>query len=217
MQIDKTELLAGVPAKRLRDALRRMDNSEWSPSHLARELGLTKTDAERVLAALVAEGYIEVTKRPRGGFCSGPAAPRLMNVRFIKRIDRGKADALVAGLKERAGAINADDRYVQSVAELQVFGSYVDLSKADCGDVDVAYRRVVKSKYQNLNITDLSNLTREQFPQIRPRNFLIFLYLLEKVILQTLKGRSPYISLHPMAELVKIGVTGTTIFSTAAT
>src|SRR5688572_14673012 len=71
MHIDKNELLAGIPAKRLRDTLRKMDNAEWSPDKLTRELGVGQNDAVSVLAALVAEGYIEAAKRPKGWLRAG--------------------------------------------------------------------------------------------------------------------------------------------------
>ena len=42
MEIDKNELLARVPAKRLRDTLIKMDNANWSRKDLQQALGLKR-------------------------------------------------------------------------------------------------------------------------------------------------------------------------------
>src|SRR6185295_8236565 len=90
IQIGKNELLAGLPAKLLRDALTKMGSDSWSRKKLQQELKLTRPETAGILAALMAEGYPEKSDRLRGWFRTGPAAPRLINVR-LKRIDRAKA------------------------------------------------------------------------------------------------------------------------------
>jgi predicted nucleotidyltransferase len=140
----------------------------------------------------------------------------LVNVPFIKRIDRAKADALVAGLIERAKEINEDDRFVLRVTELRAFGSYIEPDKNDLGDVDIAFAVEVKPAFDAKDVTGLSKRTQHFFPDIPPRNFLDFLFLPRKVVLRTLKNRSPYLSLHPIEDLAKIGVTGRTVFTVAA-
>src|SRR5262245_8680920 len=198
MQIDKNELLAGVPAKRLRDALTKMGNDSWSRKTLREELKRSPRETMDILRALKAEGYLEASDRLRGWYSAGPAAPRLINVRFIKRIDRAKADALVAGLIERAKEINQDNRFVLRVTELRVFGSYIEPDKADLCDVDIAFAVEVKPGFDAKDVTALSKRTQRSFPAIPARNFLEFLFLHRKVVLRTLKSRSPYLSLHPI-------------------
>ena len=212
MQIGKNELLAGVPAKRLRDTLIKMDNANWSRQELQKELGLKRANIANVLAELVAAKFIEPAPRFKGWYRAGEAAARLVNVRFMKRIDRAKAAALVDGLLQRAKQINEDDRFVLAITELRLFGSYLDQTAEDFGDVDVGFGTDVKPTYKALDVTELSKLTQRLLPDISPRNFLEFLFLPKKVILRTLKNRSPYISLHPIQELAKIGVEGQIIF-----
>src|SRR5262245_5425664 len=127
MRVGKNDLLAGVPAKRPRDPLAKMGNDSWSRKKLREELKLSKQETTAILTGLKAEGYLEASDRLRGWYRPGLAAPRLINVVFIKRIDRAKADALVDGLIERAKQINEDDRLVLCVTELRAFGSYIDL------------------------------------------------------------------------------------------
>lgn len=212
MQIGKDELLAGVPAKRLRDALSKMGHDSWSRKKLREELKLPRTGWADILARLKEEGYLDASDRLRGWYRAGPAAPRLINVRFIRRIDRAKADALVAGLIQRAKDINADDRFVLAVTELRAFGSYIEPDKNDLGDVDIGFGVEVKPKFDAKDVSGLSKRTQRAFPDMAARNFLEFLFLPRKVVLRTLKNRSPYLSLHPIEDLAKIGVEGVQIF-----
>jgi hypothetical protein len=212
MHIGKDELLAGVPAKRLRDTLIKIGQDSWSRKKLREELKLAPSETAGILARLKAEGYLAASDRLRGWYRTGPASQRLVNVLFIKRITRAKADTPVAGLIERARQINNDDRFVLSVTELRAFGSYIESDKNDLGDVDIGFAVEVKPKFDADDVTGLSKHTERDFPRIPPRNFLEFLFLPRKVVLRTLKNRSPYISLHSIEDLAKIGVTGATIF-----
>src|SRR5262245_16258844 len=138
MHIGKNDLLAGVPAKLLRDTLSKMGGDSWSRKKLREELKLSPQETMDILRGLKDAGYLEASDRLKGWYRAGPAAPRLINVRFIKRIDRAKADTLVAGLIKRAKEINADDRFVLCVTEVRAFGSYIEPEKNDLGDVDIA-------------------------------------------------------------------------------
>jgi hypothetical protein len=93
-----------------------------------------------------------------------------------------------------------------------VFGSYIEPDKVDLGDVDIAFAVEVKPGIDAKDVTGLSKRTQRGFPAIPARNFLEFLFLPRKVVLRTLKNRSPYLSLHPIEDLAKIGVAGHTIF-----
>ena len=57
MQIGKDDLLAGVPAKLLRDVLTKMGNDSWSQKKLRDELKLPPTGWAGVLAMLKAHGH----------------------------------------------------------------------------------------------------------------------------------------------------------------
>jgi hypothetical protein len=68
----------------------------------------------------------------------------------------------------------------------------------------------MKPGFNAKDVTGLSKRTQRSFPDTR--NFLEFLFLPRKVVLRTLKNRSPYLSLHPVEDLAKIGVVGAIIF-----
>ena len=81
MHIGKNDLLAGVPAKRLRDALTKMGNDSWSRKKLREELKLSPQATMDILRGLRAEGYLEASDRLRGWFRTGPADTRVMTMR----------------------------------------------------------------------------------------------------------------------------------------
>jgi hypothetical protein len=79
-----------VPAKLLRDVLAKMGGDSWSRKKLREELKLVRQETTPNLTRLKSEGHLEASDHLRGWYRAGPAAPRLINVRFLKRIDRAR-------------------------------------------------------------------------------------------------------------------------------
>jgi hypothetical protein len=98
--------------------------------------------------------------------------------KFVRRIDRAKADALLKGALERVTAINTDPAMMYWVTEVRVFGSYLTDTN-DLGDLDLA----VKCEWR------------------RDRTASNYEPGAEQVVLRRVKGRSPYISIHYVEEL----------------
>ena len=59
MRISKDQIICGVPAFDLRAAFKRL-NSGWDALHLRALLGVPISEAETLLEALGADGYIEL-------------------------------------------------------------------------------------------------------------------------------------------------------------
>jgi hypothetical protein len=121
---------------------------------------------------------------------------RLSAVRLAPRINRAKADIIVAGLLARARAINADPDLLYYVDRLIAFGSYAR-GENDLGDIDVMYD--LGSKYHEVKAKGISwqeaNLHRvavaERVQQWDDRESFGRLE-----VLLLLKNRSRYITLH---------------------
>jgi predicted nucleotidyltransferase len=62
------------------------------------------------------------------------------------RIEREVAEAILQRLVERAGEINAEEKYVWRILRLEVFGSMLDPNAATVGDIDIAIETEPKSK-----------------------------------------------------------------------
>jgi predicted nucleotidyltransferase len=62
---------------------------------------------------------------------------QLRNAKFVRRISRLQAEALVVGLLERVEMVNQRDELTHRVTTVRAFGSYVG-DQTDLGDVDLA-------------------------------------------------------------------------------
>jgi hypothetical protein len=100
-----------------------------------------KTEAERVFAALLAEGYLEPNEpeypNDERKYQTSRKGRQLAAANLTKRFSRAKADQEVADLIERANQINARDELVFYVHKIHAFGSYLT-DIADVGDIDLA-------------------------------------------------------------------------------
>lgn len=97
-------------------------------------------EAERLIAALLAEGYLEPHK-PKAEwdtreFELSRKGRQLAAANLLKRLDRAKADKEIADLIARANEINARDELIYFVRKIIVFGSYLT-DGSDFGDIDL--------------------------------------------------------------------------------
>jgi hypothetical protein len=132
MRIEPGSTILGLPAKDVRDFLRRSDlrNADrFSPEDLA------------LADQLIAAGLLEAT---RSGFQTTEAGLRVAGARVSKGYPRSKAEAAVAGLLRRAVDVNAGTwnphttHHVQSVT---LFGSLTgDAAIVSDADVHVELR-----------------------------------------------------------------------------
>lgn len=97
-------------------------------------------EAERVFAALLAEGYLEPNQpeypNDKRKHQTSQKGRQLAAANLTKRFTRAKADKEVADLIERANQINARDELVYYIHKITAFGSYLTDSD-DLGDIDL--------------------------------------------------------------------------------
>lgn len=214
MRVDREATIAGHPIKRVRDFLRRVNSGRWMAEEIAEHFKIES--ANDLIAELINQGLL---KRDTSFPCDdefyalGPNAQRLINVRFVKRIDRQKADRLVAGLLERARHVNADNYYLFSVAEMRAFGSYIDPTQLDLGDVDIA----LSLERRLLDGEDIEGFMKREQKRAsesgrRFSNILQMLDYAEHEVRRFLKARSPYLSLHDMSDMERIGAANVILF-----
>jgi predicted nucleotidyltransferase len=148
-------------------------------------------EAERVFAALLAEGYLEPNEPECAGdkrkYQTSRKGRQLAAANLTKRFGRDKADNEVAALIARANEINARDELVFYVKRITAFGSYLTEIK-DLGDIDL----VVEVAARREKNTDES--------KYRARNsgktvdFMASLGYGEREVLQLLKARKSRLS-----------------------
>jgi hypothetical protein len=98
------------------------------------------TEAERVFATLLDEGYLEPHepehKLDKAKYQTSVKGRRLAAANLTPRFNRAKADNEVAALIARANEINTRDELVFFVHKITAFGSYLTESN-DLGDIDL--------------------------------------------------------------------------------
>ena len=119
---------------RIRQLMRRTVDGSITLQHVRRVLGCSDSDATRVLKRLQKDGYVEST---RGHLEVSMKGNALAMATAASPLRRETAARLIAGLVERAKALNADDNVAYRVGMVVVFGSYVrGVDRPN--DVDVA-------------------------------------------------------------------------------
>jgi len=143
MQITKDDQVAGRSAIAVRAAFRAMRGHTYATRtelhhHLATGLGCSPHEAKDAAQALIDGGYIQHhgSGGVRVGYGLAPAGLRLASASTGKPIPRARAEVLLAELMVRARQINADDTWSR-VERIEVFGSYLDASRATIGDIDL--------------------------------------------------------------------------------
>jgi len=203
MKIDWTETIGGVPLIKVRDLLRYMGAGTTGG-----ERTLTREDISHrvgcdIADGLVGEGLLHVCEKDRHG---GPwyeitdAAPRLANVKMLKRINRSKANFYVTELLRRADDINANLELLYRVKRITAFGSYIT-DAADLGDIDIAVELEFKlSREQRVE----ANKARARASGRLNLSLLDELSFGEREVKQLLRGRNRYISVTNYDSLEKL-------------
>jgi predicted nucleotidyltransferase len=171
MRIDSTATIAGHPALRVRELLRRGRVGEWGTEFVRRALKVDHDEAARVLVLLYEKGLLEPGMVDRG---EQLYRPTLLGRAFAgasagKPIKRATADRLLSEFLGRVEQVNADAYYLFRVARVVVFGSY--LSDAETlSDLDLAIHLDAKEsdwdKHVALEDADQRSSRRgSQFPE----------------------------------------------------
>jgi len=168
-----------------------------------------RAPARALVGYLLAEGYIERAAESGGrdggaSYTSTIKGAALGMTKFVSRIDRAKAEALLKGVLERVAAINSDPEWMHWVTEVRVFGSYLTDAN-DLGDLDLALKyeprwdRSATDRGTREFSAAIEAFAAKHNKQHRP--WIEKLSLPERVVAQRVKGRSPYISMHRVEEL----------------
>jgi predicted nucleotidyltransferase len=158
-------------------------------------------------------GLIEPTNEadnddPTRRYSVTTAGRRLCATRFVKRITRAKADALVKQMLERITSINARDELVYRVSRVRAFGSYAS-DAPEVGDIDLAVE--LEQRYPDKDIIELL-LARAEASGKRLSSYMDRLSYGQQEVHQLLKGRSPYLAIEDSDCPEKFGVATVQLF-----
>lgn len=136
MKVDKNESIADVSIVALRNAFRRFDR--WDTELFTDVLGISDDQAQDLISALLAEGFIEVESGDGYGVWELTTKGRsLANVSFSPRVHRSTADRALRDFLDRVDEVNRDNHWLMKVSRAVVFGSYLDPEVERLGDVDI--------------------------------------------------------------------------------
>jgi hypothetical protein len=127
----------------------------------------------------------------------------LAQASFGKPITRATAASHLSQVVDRARHYNADPGHLLTVAELAVFGSYLDTAVDRLGDLDLAITIVRRE-------TDGDRYVEKvlEYAHASGRRFGVFieeLFWPSRELLMVLKNRSPAIGYHPRGHSVAYG------------
>jgi predicted nucleotidyltransferase len=216
MKVSKSDTLVGLPLIKIRDLLRPYRWGAITAGDVETALGLSGTEAVAVLQAMVEAGFIEPRSEQQWGYVSGQfcitaLGSRLCVSRFVKRITREKAGALVEQMLGRATEINERDELVFRVKRVRAFGSYAG-EAPEVGDIDLAVEW--EERYPDRDIIELL-LARADASGKSLNTYMARLDYGETEVRRLLKGRSPYISIQRGDFPEKFGVPAILLFPAA--
>ena len=201
MKIDKNKRINNIPIIKIRNFLRRFSrgSSEDLLTHISGHFNLTKQEAPKIIEALVEEGYIE--KEGEVYYCTikGNA---LSNVRFIKRMNKEKADKEFSEFMKRVENLNQNNEFIYQVKRIVIFGSYLNPENKDFGDIDIGIElepRIKDKKVFELAENEIISNAIENGKVFS--NIIDELFYPQDLVFKYLKNKSRYISIHRMDQV----------------
>jgi hypothetical protein len=199
MLIVRGELLFGADGFLLRNAasdvlqqpLRHsVDKPLFGLGAFAERIGMPASECMPVLLAMVKDGWLS---HDGDDFAAEQPFIQLSAARIGKeRLSRSKAEQLVGKIVDAARSVNRDgEANCDYVTELAVFGSFLDSSKPELGDLDIGYATHRRKPFQKHEWKGW-----DEFWKRNP----------EKQALLRLKGRSPFVSIHTMKEVAELRI-----------
>ncbi len=209
MRVNWNEEIFGIPLLRIRHLLRRAGDAEFTVAYVAEVLRIKPKTARAVMAELVSRGWVEKAKLDRSAdrrtaiYYETTVAGNAFRIsRAIRRIPRAKAESILEAFLQRVRTVNADDDFGWYVVEVRVFGSYLDETFKDLGDIDLGIEYAMRPIIGR-NIVTYSQERAKRSGRVSLTWFQILTFVQHEVR-QFLKSRNPYISMHRLEDIEDI-------------
>lgn len=201
MKIDKKTLICGIPIIKIREFMRRYRTPEsFSLQTITDYFELTAPSGTSLLNELLNSEYAECVNTDKYKVTIKGNA--LAQAKFVKRMDKAKADKIFNEFMKRVAEINEDESYIFRISKLCLFGSYLNQDANDYGDIDIAYELEHKISDDHRFAEACQRIINNAKTAGK-----VFSSIVEEVcypsnlVLRYLKNRSPYISLHRMEDI----------------
>lgn len=198
MRVLSNDIICGIEAKVLRSFLRKYKNFS---SKKFLEVG----NKNNLNCLLKNEFIISDKKKFFNTTVKGNA---LAASKFIKAINREKADNIVTNLIKRANQINTDEYFIVYVDKIYAFGSYIKKT-IDVGDIDLVAVLILK---ETISKDDAQNISHERTKNKNMSFIDRLFFAIEIEPMKFLKNREQYLNFHRKDELEQLNIKPKLIF-----
>lgn len=212
-QIAKGDTFLGLPAIAARDTLRDWVDGRWRDPFSMTPTRATPHDAVSriaILSEMTAMGWFS---SDTAGYSNArlasltPEARSFMAASMGKRIPRDRALAMANEVIANAAAFNGLPRQIKTIPRIWLFGSLIDDSRHDVGDIDIVIEQDFSPWYLGLGAEDKRRADGEAAGQVGARTFMQALYAPEQIARTAALGgrKRPAISLADVGALKSLG------------
>lgn len=206
MRVDLRENIAGQPAAKVREFLRRAFDGSWDLSYAAKKLHVDLAGARQVVTALQKRGYVRREDSVSGEdhWVNTMQGNAFSHASGAKPLLRASADQRLKEFLTRVEEVGRNPYYLYRVRRVVLFGSYLS-SKDRINDIDLLLSIVPKEKGQKQRLLE-QRRTEEALRQGRSlTTFIDQISWPWLEVLRYLKARSRSISLHTDERILKYG------------
>ncbi len=203
MRIDSKEQIADVEILKVRDLLRRVNNTdEWEADFVVNRLKISPKKANRLIIELNRRGYIEPIRiyRQKQFYRKTLKGSTLGLASAAKPVTRKTANRIIAEFMDRVRQVNSDQSFLVKVKKVLVFGSYLT-DALRINDIDVAVELTWKESHPMVLNEDKAQLALKlsSIAEKKGHQFSSFIGRLEwpeHEVRLFLKSRSRTLSIH---------------------
>lgn len=201
MRIEKGQLIAGIPAIKIRNMFRKIYQF-IDPETVEELLEVSPEEGKRIFDILLQEGYIEKSEE-EGHYEISNLARRLINASAAAPIARDKATEILDGFLSRVVEVNTDPSFLYEVKRVLLFGSYLDPKATHVGDVDLAVSIDRKPGWTMERDQHQSQLDRKKGLNV-PSGDALYWWQAEKIYKHLKSGKRgiAMVPLEPHAEML---------------
>lgn len=150
MKVDKHMTIGNMPIKEIRDFfIRYRTPAKFSLMTVEQYFKISNNSARDLCKELIKREFIEDDRFDK--YAVTEKGNALAQTKFVKRMNKEKADLIFQKFIDRVEEVNSDNTFLYCVKQLFLFGSYLDRSSDDFGDLDIAF--VLERKIKDSTIS----------------------------------------------------------------
>ncbi|MCP2264408.1 hypothetical protein ACFQHV_23690 [Promicromonospora thailandica] len=197
MRLQRGETVARIEPGVARSLARACLVDGTRTDYIAHVVKVDVAEAERLLRQLEADGYVrhetpESDGEPEVWWNTTLPGSGLAGASFLRPINRAKAESHLAGLLDRAASYNADVDKPVWIERISLFGSLLDDTATDFGDVDLHVVLEDRAEHDAAEAAlAYARASGTTFP-----NWIDRFFWAKTEAKQILRNRSGYLSIH---------------------